>query len=154
MYSLPADCAREILAAVPLVMHTIRTEMRSQREPDLSVPQFRVLNYLNRHEGASLSEVAEFLGLTLPSVSKMVDGLVGRGLVSRQMAVEDRRRVVLAPTAQGRSARQAALQVTESRLAERLAPLPASRRRTIMEAMQVLASIFGAGGEAPTATRK
>ncbi len=148
MSASPADCAGQILETVPLVMLAIRTEMRSQRGSDLSVPQFRILVYLHRHEGASLSDIAEHMGLTLPSMSKMIDGLVARQLVTRQMDPEDRRRVTLTPTALGRTTMQSAYKATESRLAARLEALPVPARRTVLEAMQVLTSIFGAGGQA------
>ncbi|MGB8991903.1 MAG: MarR family transcriptional regulator [Desulfobaccales bacterium] len=154
MFTSPDECARQVLEAVPMVMRTIRTEMRSHRGSDLSVPQFRVLVYLHRHEGASLSDIAEHLGLTLPSMSKMIDGLVARQLVTRQMDPGDRRRVTLAATALGRTAMQSAYKATESRLAERLAALPASERHTILKAMQVLESIFVTGREAKTAIGK
>ena len=148
------ECARQILEAVPLVMRAIRTEMRSHRGSDLSVPKFRVLIFLNRNEGASLSDIAEHMGLTLPSMSKMIDGLVARQLVTSRMDPGDRRRVSLAATALGRTAMQSAYKATESRLAERLVGLPASERRTILKAMQVLESIFVSGREAKTAIGK
>jgi DNA-binding MarR family transcriptional regulator len=150
----PEECARQVLEAVPMVMRVIRTEMRSHRGSDLSVPQFRILVYLNRHAGASLSDIAEHMGLTLPSMSKMVDGLVARNLVGRQMNTEDRRRVTLAPTVLGGKEMQSAYEATESRLAERLTALPESERRTIGQAMQALASIFAPGHEAKTGLRK
>ncbi len=131
-----------------MVMLVIRMEIRSQRRSDLSVPQFRVLIYLHRHEGASLSDIAEHMGLTLPSMSKMIDGLVARHLVSRRMDPGDRRRVTLAATELGRTAMQSAYQATESRLAERLAALPASERDALLKAMQVLESVFGSVREA------
>ena len=62
------ECARQVLEIVPLVMAAIRTEIRTHRGSELSVPQFRVLIFLNRHAGASLSDIAEHLGLTLPSM--------------------------------------------------------------------------------------
>jgi DNA-binding MarR family transcriptional regulator len=154
MFGSADECGRQILEAVPMVMLAIRTWMRSHRGSDLSVPQFRVLVYLHRHEGSSLSDIAEHVGLTLPSMSKMIDGLVARQLVTRRMDPGDRRRVTLAPTAHGRTAMQSAYMATESRLAERLAALSASERRTILKAMQVLASIFGSGREAKTARGK
>jgi DNA-binding MarR family transcriptional regulator len=151
MFGSPDECAQQILEAVPMVMAAIRTEMRSHRGSDLSVPKFRVLIFLNRHEGASLSAIAEHLGLTLPSMSKMIDGLVARNMVTRQTDPEDRRRVTLVPTALGRTAMQSPYKATESWLAERLAALPASERRTILKAMQVLESIFVSGRQAKTA---
>ena len=137
-----------------MVMRAIRTEIRSHRGSELSVPQFRVLIFLNRHAGASLSDIAEHLGLTLPSTSKMIDGLVARDMVTRQMDSQDRRRVTLVLTAPGRSSMQSASKATESRLAERLVVLPASERRLIIDAMQVLASVFGSGREVKTAIGK
>jgi DNA-binding MarR family transcriptional regulator len=154
MSTSPPECAGQILEIVPMVMLAIRTEMRSYRAADLSVPQFRVLVYLHRYAGASLSDIAEYMGLTRPSMSKMIDGLVARQLVSRRMDPGDRRRVSLAPTALGRRAMQSAYEATESRLAERLAVLPAAERHTILKAMQVLASIFGPGREAKVSLRE
>ncbi len=132
MFGSAEECARQVLEIVPLVMAAIRTEIRSHRGSELSVPQFRVLIFLNRHEGASLSDIAEYLGLTLPSMSKMIDGLLARNMVTRQMHSEDRRRVTLALTALGRQTMQSAYQATESRLAERLVVLPAAERRIII----------------------
>jgi DNA-binding MarR family transcriptional regulator len=154
MFGSAEECAREILETVPLVMAAIRTEIRSQRGSELSVPQFRVLIFLNRHAGASLSDIAEYLGLTLPSMSKMIDGLLARNMVTRQMDSEDRRRVTLALTALGRQAMQSAYKATESSLAERLVVLPAPERRIIIEAMQVLESIFRSSREARTVLGK
>ena len=88
MFGSADECGRQILEAVPMVMLAIRTWMRSHRGSDLSVPQFRVLVYLHRHEGSSLSDIAEHVGLTLPSMSKMIDGLV----VTRRMDPGDCRR--------------------------------------------------------------
>src|SRR5512136_939151 len=107
MMTSPETCAQEILEVVPLVMRTIRAEMRRHRTADLSVPQFRTLAFIDRNVDASLSDVAEHIGLTLPSMSKIVDGLVTRKLVTRQTAAEDRRRMMLALTTRGRSALQA-----------------------------------------------
>src|SRR5437763_10162015 len=98
------DCAREVLDVVPLVMRVLRAEMRLQRGPELSVPHFRVLAFLGNNEGACLSEVAEYVGLRLPSMSTLVDGLVTRGLVSRVPAARDRRRLALCLTGPGRAA--------------------------------------------------
>lgn len=151
MIDSPDECARQILQAIPMVMRAIRKEMRSYRGADLSVPKFRVLIFLNRNEGASLSDIAEHMGLTLPSMSKMIDGLVARNMVIRQMDPGDRRRVTLAPTSLGRTIMQSAYEATAARLAERLAALPASGCRTILKAMQILEPIFVSHRETKTA---
>jgi DNA-binding MarR family transcriptional regulator len=136
------ECAREMLEVVPLVMRAIRSEMRSRRTPDLTVPQFRALFYLNRNEGASLSDLAEHIGLTLPSMSTMIDGLVTRSLMIRQTHASDRRRVTLSLTARGRATLQSMRDSTQAHLAERLAALPSSERAAVVQAMQALRPIF------------
>lgn len=151
MIDSPDECARQILQTIPMVMRAIRIEMRSYRGADLSVPKFRVLIFLNRNEGASLSDIAEHMGLTLPSMSRMIDGLVARNMVIRQMDPGDRRRVTLAPTALGRTVMHSAYEATAARLAERLAALPASGCRTILKAMRILEPIFVSHGETKTA---
>lgn len=136
------DCALEILEVVPSVMRAIRSEMRKRRTPDLSVPQFRVLTYLKRRPGSSLSEVAEHIGLTAPSMSKLIDGLVERRLVNRQDASDDRRRVHLVLTEKGITLLEAAYDETHARLAEMLAGLTTSQYRDILSSMKILRPVF------------
>ncbi len=140
--AIAEDCALELLEVVPSIMRAIRSEMRNRRTPDLSVPQFRVLTFLNRHPGASLSEVAEHIGLTAPSMSKIIDGLVARHLITRQEAEQDRRRVHLALTELGKTLLDAAYQDTRARLSEMLAGLSSAQYGTILESMEILRPVF------------
>ena len=136
------ECARQVLEIVPLVMRTVRAEMRCHRAADLSVPQFRTLTFLNRQAGASLSQVAEHIGLTLPSMSLLVNGLVERKLVLRNTHSTDRRRVTLTLTVRGQSVLEAAHGATQAALAEKLAALSAKDRAIVVQAMQALRPIF------------
>jgi DNA-binding MarR family transcriptional regulator len=138
----PDECAREVLDVIPEVMRLIRTELREHREAELSVAQFRSLAFLGRHSGASLSELAEHIGLALPSMSKLVDGLVERGLVTRQEDAADRRRVVLCVTAAGDESVHAAREATQDYLSSRLASLTPEQRATVMQAMEALRAVF------------
>ena len=147
MTTSPDVCAQEVLEVVPLVMRAIRAEMRRQRTADLSVPQFRTLAFIDRNVDASLSDVAEHIGLTLPSMSKIVDGLVSRKLVTRQTAPEDRRRMTLTLTGRGQAALQASREATRACLAEDLAALTERERETIKQAMCSLRPVFTPHGE-------
>ena len=141
-----------MLTIVPLVMRIIRGEMRSGRPADLSVPQFRTMAFLRRHEGASLSDVAGHLGLTLPTLSKMIDGLVKREFVMRESAPDDRRRVTLVLTRQGQAAFDAARRETRVRLAEKLKAFSPSERKEIVRALKLLREAFAPtpGNVSPT----
>lgn len=135
-------CASELLEVIPLVFRTIRSEMRRRRGSDLSIPQFRALIFLKRQPGASLSELAEYLGLTSATSCRMIDDLVERGLVSRAASTVDRRRVALHTTARGDEVLSAARQGTLQQLARLLEPLPPDERAQITRAMEQLRQIF------------
>ena len=142
------DCAHEVLDGVPTVFRVIRTEFRKYGAKEMSVPQYRTLAFVYRNEGASLSEVTDHIGLTLPTMSALVDGLVARGLVNRRTDPNDRRRMTLTLTESGRARLQSARAATVAYLEEKLRQLPASDRATVTLAMRILTELF-TGGKNP-----
>jgi DNA-binding MarR family transcriptional regulator len=116
--------------------------MRSKRARGVSVPQFRSMAFLRINEGASLSQVAEHVGLSMPAMSRLVDGLVKRGLLARGSSESDRRKVTLRLTARGQDMIRAARKWTERRLAVVLESLPKGQRSEIAAAMAVLKGAF------------
>jgi MarR family transcriptional regulator for hemolysin len=134
--------ARTLLEVVPLIMQGIRSEMRNRRLLDLTVPQFRTLAFVNRNEGSSLLEVANHVGLTPPSMSKLVDGLIARGLMARKDDPDDRRRVRLTVTNRGLAILETVTQGTLSYLADKLGDLDADERAAIDIAMEALRTVF------------
>ena len=135
-------CALRVLDTVPVVMRFIRAEMRSKRARGVSVPQFRSMAFLRTNEGASLSQVAEHVGLSMPAMSRLIDGLVRRGLLARDSSESDRRKVTLRLTARGQDMIRAARKWTEQRLAAVLGNLPKDHRSEIAAAMAVLKGAF------------
>jgi len=135
---------------VPRIMQSIRIEMRRGRGTDLSIPQFRTMGFVQRNPDSSLSCLADHLGLTLPSASKLVDGLVKQKLISRQESIIDRRRLrlVLTPTGESivNSAREAAL----ANLTKIISCLSNDELGTIHQAMELLAPLFAAQGKQAT----
>jgi DNA-binding MarR family transcriptional regulator len=73
-------------------------------ELDLSFTQVRALSILTSElERATLGELGQRIGLSLPAVSRAVEGLVKRGYVTRAEDADDRRFKQVAATAEGRS---------------------------------------------------
>ncbi len=142
----PADCSAQLLDVVPLITRRITREMRSRTMPGLSIPQFRTLDYLRRHPGVSLSGLAEFLGLTLPSTSKLIQRLVTQKVISRRVA-KDRRRVSLSLTELGKTSLAVARIETHQQLTERLNKLSSEELTTISAAMRILGQAFVKGGQ-------
>ena len=136
------QCAHEILDVTPNIIQAIRVQMRAQQHHDLSVPQFRTLNFLSRYPGSSLSAVAEHIGLTLPTMSVLIEGLVQRELVDRTADVRDRRRVLLTLTPEGKLLHTEALDAAATWLAALLEPLDENERATIVQALEMLRPLF------------
>ena len=143
--SSTAECAREVLDVAPMVMRLIRSELRKYGAKEMSVPQFRTLGFVYRNEGASLSEVADHIGLTLPTMSMLVDGLVVRGLINRREDPQDRRRITLALTNAGRTRLESARSATTANLEQKLRELSVSDRATVTAAMRLLRELFSGG---------
>jgi DNA-binding MarR family transcriptional regulator len=94
------DLARTLAAFTKYVLHrTGKDFYAAVGELDLSLTQIRALHILtNEVEEASLNQLADAIGLSLPAASRSVDGLVQRGLVSRTENANDRRAKTLAAT--------------------------------------------------------
>jgi DNA-binding MarR family transcriptional regulator len=139
--------ARELLDVVPVIMRTIRTEMRSHHSNDLTVPLFRSLMFLERHPGVSLLDLAGHLGLTSPSACKIVDGLVDHFLVKRQHSYTDRRKITLALTRAGQKVLDEARTSAQARLADLLVPLSTQQCETVFQALQIIQPLFLPAGD-------
>ena len=143
MHATADRCARELLDTVPLIMRFIRSQIRSRRIAGLSVTQFRVLLFISHFSESSLSAVAEHVGLSLPSVSRMADNLVTRGMLVRQTRLADRRQVSLSVTARGEKALKGARKAAQAGLERQMAALDAEQRGMILQAVGVLRHVFG-----------
>jgi DNA-binding MarR family transcriptional regulator len=136
------QCAHEILETVPVVMRYIRDQVRRRQAGGLSLPQFRTLTFLKRVRNASLSAVAEHLGLSLPAMSRLINGLVAGRLVGRQTVSTNRRQVALTLTARGRVTLEEARGKIRLRLAEAVKDLAPAEQKTILRAMGILQEVF------------
>lgn len=149
------DTAHQVLEVVPVVMRNIRSEFRGQRSSELSVAQFRTLTYIKNNGGASLSSLATHIGLTLPSMSKLVDGLVSRGFVARSSHTEDRRKICLQLTTTGISELDSAYSHTQVFLVDMLSDLSKEDLNTVHRSLQILKNLFGSGSsKQPTSKSK
>lgn len=97
------DLVEMVLTLVPQVTRAISADVRHQK---LSVPltmgQFRTLEHIGAGYG-SPAVLAEHLVVTRPTMTRVVDGLERRGLVSRGAVDGDRRSVKLELTDNGRA---------------------------------------------------
>ena len=117
------------------IINAVIVKSMASVDADLTVPQLRVLVILAAHDGASLSQVAEDLGVNPSNASRTCDQLVQRGMVRRETDSADRRRVALRLAAPGK------------RMLERVM----GRRRQLLEA--VVAGMAPSGSGVPDGCR-
>lgn len=142
MPKLLDTCTRELMDTAPQIIQAIRVEMRRGRGSDISIPQFRAMRFIQVHPDSSLSHLAEHLGLTLPSVSKLVDGLVKQKLITRRESTADRRKLTLVLTQAGADIVDSARATAQANLAQKIKHLSDDDLKTISQAMQLLRPIF------------
>lgn len=139
------QCAAKMMETLPIITQFFRAEMRRNASfltESLSVPQFRMLAFLDRHPGASLSQVAEHLGVTRATASNLTDRLVQKNLVSKVENPQERRHVLLNLTETGKYHLQQVRAMTSARIASVLADLPKEQLQSVVEGLTVLYNAF------------
>ncbi|MCL2649147.1 MAG: MarR family transcriptional regulator [Phycisphaerales bacterium] len=140
-----AACAHEVLDTVPPVIWFIRKQMRERRR-GLSLPQFRTLATVDQQPAVSLSVLADHLGSSLPTASRIVEGLVKKGLLTRKGCDQDRRQCALGITASGKAVLLTAWRHTHAEMGKLLIGISAAERETVSAAMKILSGLFGSAG--------
>lgn len=137
--------AAEVLEVIPAVMDALRNAMRNHvgdAGGQLTVPQFRCLNFIGKRPGASVSAVAAFLGVALPTASTMVDRLVKAGAVEPHTASDDRRRSQLHLTQAGAAQLARIRAGARHELAQVLAVRSRKELQTLHDGLAVLRALF------------
>jgi DNA-binding MarR family transcriptional regulator len=98
--------ARDVFAFINRLLTSGHRELFiAMEKADLSITQVKSLHVLSEaEEPMSLGAVSDALGLSLPAISRSVDGLVQRGLVKREEDPRDRRCKLVTATGRGRAA--------------------------------------------------
>ena len=115
------------------------TAIRVIDESGISFQQVKVLMTLaGADESPSVKQVAEGVGLSLPTVSRAVDGLVKRELVIRTEDPDDRRQRMLTLAASGRELADRIMAARFEGLGQFAASLSDSERERLDEALELL----------------
>jgi len=132
-------CAARIVELVPLWMREVRAQMRAAAPEGLSVPLFRALIFARSRPGASVSELAAHLGVTLPTASVTIDKLVAQDLMQSLDAPGSRRTRALHLTPAGQAAVARAWNHTTEVMSARLEGLGGADLDRILQALELLA---------------
>jgi len=119
-----------------VIKHSARDMCCLIRTKDLSMPQVSALMYLHRHRMASISELREYLNLSLAATSHLVDRLVAPGYVTRTEDPNDRRLKQVMLTEAGAALIDEVKQTRVEEIARRLGQMPVPLRRALTETME------------------
>jgi DNA-binding MarR family transcriptional regulator len=105
---------------------------------DMSVPEWRVLACLMDVEGLSVGELAAMALMKQPRLTKVLDRMERDGLLKRQGAADDRRRVTILMTAKGRTRVKPVQRAASKHEAQLLQQFTSDERLTIKSALDLL----------------
>lgn len=116
--------------------------LRSMRRDDdgsgLSAPRLSALSVIVLAGPMSLAELATAEQVKPPTMSRIVDALVERGLITRIAKPGDRRSVEIAATAEGKQLLDAGREQRVGALVGRLRGLADSERRALARGVEIL----------------
>ena len=107
---------------------------------DLTMPQLKALVCVAQSGDAASSQIARGLGVSLSTVTGIVDRLTEQGLVTRREDPEDRRITRVQATATGRDLVTRLLRYRDERLTSMLTSLSPDELETVERAFDYLAS--------------
>lgn len=145
--------AHEILRSLRRIVRRVSKHSKLlSREAGLTVPQLVCLKAVGELEEAfagdkeeiTVARVSAEVHLSPATVSRIVDRLVRADLVTRVRAASDRRRVCLSLTPAGLDRFQTLPIPLQERFVRRLAELPESERRQLMEALHTITEMMDA----------
>ena len=145
--SRAAETARAVDSVRRIVRGLRLAEQQTRADAGLSAAQLFVLGQLVESAAASLSELAERTMTDRSSVAAVVERLEEAGLVASERSSEDRRRVLVRITAQGRRRLDAAPEAPTARLLAGLAGLSRAELTSLGTTLERLVEEMGLAGE-------
>jgi len=144
--------AAAIFTHVPKAMQAIRHEMRSTVQ-GLTIPQFRILAHLELGP-TNHCDLANWIGVSLPAISRMVNILEDRNLVIRDRQRKDRRYVHLTLSEEGSVFFRKCKSQGQRSLSKRFSNnMSVENKRYIIEALRILGSALAQPEEENEKTR-
>jgi DNA-binding MarR family transcriptional regulator len=116
----------------------LRMVRREDRLTGISPPRLSALSVLVFGGPTSLAELATAEEVTAPTMSRIVEGLVGEGLATREADPGNRRKVRIAATDEGRRRLESGRERRVRVLRERLRRLADSEQRALARGVEVL----------------
>jgi DNA-binding MarR family transcriptional regulator len=140
----PLDVITDALLTASRLLVAISARSIAQVDETITIPQFRTLVILSNRGPMNLGTLARQLGVQRSAAGRMVDRLVGAGLIDRLPHPTSRRELLAALTKRGREVVRRVTAHRRNEIARIVEAMPAQERRGLVRA---LTAFTAAGGE-------
>ncbi len=130
---------------ISLMLNTarlIRQTLKEKRPSIISILQLEVLSYVKEEKKPLMKDVAEFLHITPPSATSLINRLVEGGLLKREIDKNDRRIIRLTITSKGEKILKKKLAQHFKRLSEIIEKLNKKEQEFLIQIFLKLQRIY------------
>jgi len=138
------DAITDSLLTASRLLVAISARSIASVDETITIPQFRTLVILSNHGPMNLATLAGRLGVQPSAAGRMVDRLVGAGLIDRHTNPSSRRELLAALTPRGHQIVRRVTAHRRAEIARIVQSMPPAERRGLVRA---LAAFTAAGGE-------
>jgi DNA-binding MarR family transcriptional regulator len=111
------QAVENLIELVHKLNFVVRDKLKSRVRPcPLSPLHLRTLKFVHHHGHATMKSIADYLLITPPSATSLVENLVEKGLIKREADKTDRRMVRLVMTPKGKQALVRGLEAMKKRM--------------------------------------
>ena len=137
------QAALYMVQTLPRMFKTLKHRLRNSEAGHIELGDSQMWALRLLAEGRHVtSDLAHHLNVTTPTMTRIVDGLVNKGLVERSHDPEDRRRIYLEVTGEGSECARKGHEQFRATLADYLSPLSNEQLEDIMRAFAHLQSLL------------
>ncbi|WP_343600214.1 MarR family transcriptional regulator [Mycobacterium sp.] len=138
------DAITDALLTASRLLVAVSADSIAQVDDTITIPQFRTLVILSNRGPINLATLAGLLGVKPSAAGRMVDRLVGAGLIDRLPHPTSRRELLAKLTARGRKVVQQVTARRRTEIARIVKKMPPPERRGLVRALTAFTT---AGGE-------
>jgi DNA-binding MarR family transcriptional regulator len=141
---MPARLSSRLLETIPFSINVIRKLSSEALGGALTIQQLRILKLV--HEGFGASDMARLMDISVPAVSRMIDGLAKKDFIKKTVG-DDKRTSVLSLTKKGRIVWDEVTKSVSRRLQQALQVLEPHEKETLDAAMDLLDTVMKKANE-------
>lgn len=135
----------ELLVSIRKVIRAIDLHSKQlNKSSGLTGPQLLIMKEIGRVKGVTASQIAAQINLSAATVTNIIDRLEGKNLVERVRSTEDKRRVSLFLTNDGRNALIDAPQPLQEHFIQKFCSLAEWEQSLLLSSMQRIATMMDA----------